>query len=173
MHLDRLSGLDCNNLDAYRIFMGGSETGEYREHKRVAVACCGLPVLEFNWGFLKPPYDDLHATAATVRSYFENRKLPFRLTFRHLERQHVEKLEGNGWQPKDDPTPGMTLTLPGSPSARTTALAILSAARKRLRRGSHLGCCRWGPSTRLHDREPASLEDGPEGVRAYGLRACA
>jgi hypothetical protein len=125
MHFDRLSGLDCNYLDAYRIFMGCSETGEYREHKRVAVACCGLPVLEFNWGFLKPPYDDLHATAAEVRSYFENRKLPFRLTFRHLEHQHVEKLEGIGWHRKDDPTPGMTLTLPESPSATTTSLAIV------------------------------------------------
>ncbi len=109
-----LSSLDYNYLDASRIFMAYSATGEYLERKSAAIASCGLPVQDFNWGFLKPPYEDLDSTAAQVRSYFIERNLPFRLTSRGLEDRWLQKLESSGWHRAGDPTPGMALGMPGS-----------------------------------------------------------
>ena len=80
-----LAALDGNYLDANRIFVAFSDRGEYLERRDVAIVCCGLPAESLNWGFLKPPYDDLEATAAAVKKYFADRKLPFNLTFRDGE----------------------------------------------------------------------------------------
>src|SRR5512137_258022 len=102
MDQNTLSALDCNYLDASRIFVGFSDTGEYLERRDVAIVSCGLGVQESNFGFLKPPYEDLDARVARVQSYFADRKLPFRLMFRDLDRQCVQKLESTGWQRKDD-----------------------------------------------------------------------
>jgi hypothetical protein len=125
MRQDSLFVLDCNYLDANRIFIVSSKRGEYRERRDVAIVCCGLPAEALNWGFLKPPYDDLEATAAAVRSYFADRKLPFNLTFRDGEQRPVlEKLESSGWRRKSDPTPGMTLAMPTSIPTPPTLLAI-------------------------------------------------
>ena len=119
------SALDENFLEASRIFVSGSDTGEYRERTEVAIVCCGLPVEQLNFGFLKPPYDDLAATAAAVRSYFVDRKLPFQLMFREEGRNRsIQELETQGWRRRTDPTPGMTLALPASPPRSTTRLAI-------------------------------------------------
>jgi len=125
MPVDALSPVDCNYLDANRMFMGSSDTGEYLERRDVAIASCGLPVQDLNWGFLKPPYQDVEATAAAVRSYFADRRLPFQLTFRQLERQRIQKLEATGWQLKSDPTPGLILALPASIPARPSGLEIV------------------------------------------------
>jgi GNAT superfamily N-acetyltransferase len=125
MVVDALSPVDCNYLDANRVFMGSSDTGEYLERRDVAIASCGLPVQDLNWGFLKPPYQELEATAAAVRSYFTGRKLPFQLTFRQLERQRIQKLEAMGWHLKSDPTPGMTLALPASIPEPPGGLAVI------------------------------------------------
>jgi len=125
MPVDALSPVDCNYLDANRIFVGSSDTGEYLERRDVAIASCGLPVQDLNWGFLKPPYQDVEATAAAVRSYFADRKLPFQLTFRQLERQRIQKLEAIGWRPKNDPTPGMTFALPASIPAQPSGLRVI------------------------------------------------
>lgn len=130
MRQKTLRGLDCNYLDANRIFVGSSDTGEYIERKDVAIASCGLPVEQLNWGFLKPPYGDVVATAAAVRSYFAARKLPFRLTYRvtlgDVDRPRgLVELESSGWRRKDDPTPGMTLAMPASHPAPPTRLTIV------------------------------------------------
>lgn len=120
-----LSPLDCNFLDAQRVFMGFSDTGEYIERRGVAIASCGLPSRELNLGFLKPPYDDVETTAVRVRDYFAERKLPFRLTFAGADRERCgAPLEAAGWRRLSDPTPGMTLVLPASAPAPPAALTI-------------------------------------------------
>ena len=113
MHRNTLTALDCNYLDANRIFVASSERGEYRERRDVALCCCGLPAEPLNWGFVKPPYADVGATADAVRSYFAERRLPFNLTLRDENpRPVLERLESKGWRRKSDPTPGMTLAMP-------------------------------------------------------------
>jgi GNAT superfamily N-acetyltransferase len=119
-----LAALDDNFLDSNRIFMAVSDRGEYVERRDVAIACCGLPVQTLNWGFLKPPYDDLAATAAAVRSYFTERKLPFQLTFRDTELRPVAKLAAGGWRRREGPTPGMALEMPASIPAPPVGLTI-------------------------------------------------
>lgn len=119
-----LRSLDCNFLDANRIFMGASKTGEYLERRDVAIACCGLPAQSLNWGFLKPPYEDLAASAGAVRSYFTDRKLPYQLTFRDIERAPARALEGAGWRRRAEPTPGMALPMPASIPPAPAGLAI-------------------------------------------------
>jgi GNAT superfamily N-acetyltransferase len=110
-----LSTLDDNFLDANRLFVADAKRGEYLERRDVAIACCGLPAETLNWGFLKPPYPDLAATAAAVQAYFAERKLVFNLTFRDAEPQRVlAPLTALGWRRREDPTPGMTLALPAA-----------------------------------------------------------
>src|SRR5215469_11049824 len=96
MDEDLLFALDYNYLDASRIFTAYSATGEYLERTGLAIASCGLPVRDFNWGFLKPPYEDLDGTAEAVRSYFTGRRLPFRLTARGLDNRWLQRLESSG-----------------------------------------------------------------------------
>ena len=113
MNRNTLTALDCNFLDASRIFVASSERGEYRERRDVALCCCGLPAEPLNWGFVKPPYADLGATADAVSSYFAERRLPFNLTLRDENpRPLLDPLESRGWRRKTDPTPGMTLAMP-------------------------------------------------------------
>lgn len=122
---DALTALDENFLDASRIFVIASGRGEYRERRDVAIACCGLPAEALNWGFLKPPYSDLAATAAAVHAYFRERKLPFNLTFRDADpRRIVSELGALGWRRREDPTPGMTLALPAAIPAASAGLSI-------------------------------------------------
>jgi hypothetical protein len=119
-----LSTLDINYLDAQRIFMGLSDTGEYVERRGVAIASCGLPS-DLNLAFLKPPYDGVEATAAGVRAYFAEKKLPFRLILRGEDRERCgPPLEAAGWRRASDPTPGMTLALPAAPPKPPSGLAI-------------------------------------------------
>ena len=125
METGALSPLDCNYLDANRLFVGFSDTGEYLERKGAAIASCGLRVRELNWGFLKPPYDDVEATAAAVRSYFVERQLPFRISFRGADRARCAPvLEAAGWRRESDPSPGMTLALPALHPSPPAGLAI-------------------------------------------------
>ena len=125
MERDLLPALDANYLDASRIFVSGSDTGEYRERRDVVIVCCGLPVETLNFGFLKPPHGDLAATAAAVTSYFAERKLPFQLTFREQGPEpSIRQLESNGWRRKPEPIPGMTLAMPASAKAPPSPLAI-------------------------------------------------
>jgi hypothetical protein len=120
-----LSALDDNFLEANRLFVADAKRGEYLERRDVAIACCGLPAETLNWGFLKPPYPDLAATAAAVRAYFDERKLVFNLTFRDPEPQKVlAPLEALGWRRREDPTPGMTLALPAAVPAVAAPLSI-------------------------------------------------
>lgn len=120
-----LSALDCNYLESQRLFMGFSDTGEYVERRGVAIASCGLRVRELNAGFLKPPYDDVPATAAAVRAWFAERQLPFRLAFRGADRARCgPALEAEGWLRKSDPVPGMTLALPARPPPSPRELTI-------------------------------------------------
>ena len=120
-----LSALDANFLDASRIFVSYSKTGEYRERRDVAIVSCGLPVESLNFGFLRPPHGDLAAAAAAVRSYFTDRGLPFQLTFRDEDgSRSIQDLESAGWRRKPDPTPGMTLAMPASPRPPPSGLAI-------------------------------------------------
>jgi hypothetical protein len=117
---DPRTALDHNYVAANRVFASGSDRSEYRELRGATLVSCGLPVEQLNWGFLEPPYDDLDATAGHVRSYFESRGLPFRLTFRGDHRLRVQTIESRGWERRSDPTPGMTLSTsraaPRSPS---------------------------------------------------------
>ena len=123
MDEDLLFAFDYNYLDASRIFTAYAATGEYLERTGLAIASCGLPVRDFNWGFLKPPYEDLDATAEAVRSYFTDRKLPFRVTARGLDDRWLQRLESSGWH-RGDPSPGMTLVMPVSFPRPRTPLAI-------------------------------------------------
>jgi GNAT superfamily N-acetyltransferase len=129
---DRLSALDDNFLDASRIFVVSSGRGEYRERRDVVIASCGLPAESLNWGFLKPPYSELGATADAVRAYFSERKLPFNLAFRDAEpRRILDVLEPLGWRRKEDPTPGMMLALPAEippPPARLSIEPVRTSA---------------------------------------------
>jgi hypothetical protein len=118
------SALDRNFLDASRIFVACSDTGEYLERRDVAIASCGLPVEQLNWGFLKPPYDDVTTAAAAARAYFGERGLPFKLLFRDVPRQRIQELEAGGWRRGGEPTPGMTLALPAAVPAAPDALVV-------------------------------------------------
>jgi GNAT superfamily N-acetyltransferase len=122
---DPLYALDCSYLDAQRVFMGVSATGEYVERKDVAIVCCGLPARELNFGFLKPPSPDPKATASAVGSYFRARKLPYRLLFRRAHQgPELRELESIGWRNRDDPTPGMTRALPASTPTAPAGLMV-------------------------------------------------
>jgi len=125
MTRDRLSELDCNYLDAQRVFMGSSDTGEYLERSDVAISSCGLRAESLNWGFLKPPYHDPPATAARVERYFGERKLPFQISFRSADEAACSApLEAIGWRPKREPIPGMTLDLRGALPVPATSLEV-------------------------------------------------
>jgi hypothetical protein len=120
-----LRALDWNYLDATRVFMGSSDTGEFLERRDVAIASCGLPVENLNWGFLKRPYGDVAAAAAAVRSYFAGPRLPFQLALRDGDpHPGVRELESDGWRRRVDPTPGMTLaaTAPCPPAPARLAV---------------------------------------------------
>lgn len=104
-----LSALDLAYLDANRLFVAVSDTGVYVERRDVAIVSCGLPVESLNWGFLKPPYDDLDAAVAATRAHFVPKLLPFRLNFRADHRESMRALEGHGWERRLEPTPVMTL----------------------------------------------------------------
>jgi hypothetical protein len=120
-----LSALDCNYLDANRAFVVCSDTGEYLERRGVAIVSCGLRVRQLNWAFLKPPYDDLEASAAAARAYFAERELPFRVSFRAADRARcAPALEAAGWRKKVEPIPGMTLALPALHPAPPAGLVI-------------------------------------------------
>lgn len=118
-----LSVLDWSFLEASRIFVAFSDTGEYLERCDVAISSCGLPVEELNWGYLKPPYEDLGSTASAVRSYFEKTRLPYRLAFRAGDVDPAP-LESLGWRLTSEPTPGMTCALPASAPAAPPSLAV-------------------------------------------------
>jgi len=122
---DALSELDWNYLQAQRIFMASSERGEYLERRDAAIVCCGLPTESLNFGFLKPPYADVVATAETVRDYFVARELPFKVQLRGAEaRARARALEARGWHAQPDPTPGMTLALDATPPPVPIGLVI-------------------------------------------------
>jgi len=112
MNADELPALDLNYVDTNRCLVACSHTGEYVERSEVAIVSCGLPERTLNWGFLKPPYTDLAAAAGRVRAYFEERKLPFQLTFRDVSLAPARALEAAGFERRPDPTPGMALALP-------------------------------------------------------------
>jgi ribosomal protein S18 acetylase RimI-like enzyme len=112
MDRDALAALDANYLDASRVFVTGSDTGEYVERRDVAIVCCGLPAQSLNFGFLRPPYRDLAASAVAARAYFEARKLPYQLSYRDAAGAPTRALEAGGWRRGPDPSPGMTLALP-------------------------------------------------------------
>jgi GNAT superfamily N-acetyltransferase len=119
------SALDVNFLDASRIFVGGADTGEYRERADFAIVCCGLPSDQLNFGFLCAPYRNAAASADAVRSYFSDRKLSFQLTVRAGDGDRsIRELEEQGWSRRADPTPGMTLAMPDAPGAVPSGLAI-------------------------------------------------
>jgi GNAT superfamily N-acetyltransferase len=112
MNAAQLAALDANYLDANRLFVVGAPGGEYLERQSAAIVCCGLPERSLNWGFLKPASKDLPATAAALRAYFEDRKLPFQLTFRDETLAPAQALAPHGWKRREDPVPGMALALP-------------------------------------------------------------
>jgi hypothetical protein len=124
MNADELFALEASFLDASRLFMAVSDTGEYLERRDVAISSCGLPERSLNWGFLKPPYDDLTGATAAVARYFGERKLPFQLTFRDAARAPARALEGAGFTLRPDPTPGMALPLPAVAPPAPAGLAI-------------------------------------------------
>ena len=111
MRQDALSALDYAYLDANRIFAAVSDTGVYVERRDVAIVSCGLPVEQLNWGFLKPPYDDLDTAAAVTRSHFAVGGLPFKLAFRGDHQEAMRPLEARGWERMLEATPGMTLPI--------------------------------------------------------------
>ena len=119
-----LAALDANYLDASRVFVSGSDPGEYVERRDVAIVCCGLLARSLNFGFLRPPYGDLAASAAAVRAYFEERKLPYQLSFRDAALAPARALEASGWSRGPDATPGMTLALPASVPGLPAGLTI-------------------------------------------------
>ena len=119
-----LSALDYAYLDANRIFVAVSDTGIYIERRDVAIVSCGLPVESLNWGFLKPPYDDLDAAAAVARAHFVSASLPFRLSFRADHGASVRALEARGFERRLDPTPVMTLATSASIPAPPRGLLV-------------------------------------------------
>ena len=120
----KLSELDYNYLDASRVLVAFSDTGEYIERSAVAISSCGLPAEELNFGFLKPPYDDLEGTASAVHSYFADSKLPFKLMFRGDHAHQVRSLNSLGWHRQSDATPVMTLQMPASAPDPSSPLLI-------------------------------------------------
>jgi len=107
-----LSAVDAALLDANRLFVSYSDTGEYLERAGLALVSCGLPVAEMNWGFLKPPYRDVPAAAAFAREYFDGRRFPFAVTFPQADAELcASQLAGAGWRTARDPSPGMTLPI--------------------------------------------------------------
>ena len=125
MDRDTLASLDWNYLDASRVFVGSSKRGEYLERRDVAIVSCGLAVQSLNFGFLKPPYDDVDATAAAVRAYFTERGLPFQLTLRDGDaRRGARALEACGWRRWSDATPGMALPTPASSPGSPPGLRV-------------------------------------------------
>jgi GNAT superfamily N-acetyltransferase len=123
MSRDALSALDYAYLDANRIFVSVADTGIYVERRDVAIVSCGLPVQMLNWGFLKPPYDDLDAAAEATRAHFAANALRFQLSFRADHRASVRGLEARGWQ-RMEPTPVMTLAIPASTPAPPAGLSV-------------------------------------------------
>jgi GNAT superfamily N-acetyltransferase len=119
-----LSALDANYLDASRAFVTGAPGGEYVERRDLALVCCGLPAQALNFGFLRRPHDDVAASAAAARAYFEGRKLPHQLSYRDASGAPARALEAAGWQRRPDPTPGMALALPVEVPEAPTGIAI-------------------------------------------------
>jgi hypothetical protein len=119
-----LDALDANYLDANRVFVALSKTGAYHETKDLAIVRSGLPTEHFNFAFLKPPLADVVATAAAAQSHFAPSAAAFKLTIRGDQRDCVQPLEASGWRRKDDPTPGMTLAVPGSIPAAPKGLGV-------------------------------------------------
>jgi len=124
MDPETLDALDYNYLDGSRLSVAYSARGEYLERRHVAIVCCGLPVEQLNWGFLKPPCEDPAATAGEVAAYFTGRKLPFALSYRDTDSRLLEPLERLGWQRRREPTPGMARPMPASIPAPPPSLAI-------------------------------------------------
>lgn len=121
---DLLAALDANYLDASRLFVTGADGGEYLERRDVAIVCCGLPVQNLNWGFLRLPCQDVPAASEAVRAYFAARKLPFQLTVRSGADEPVKALEALGWERRAEPLPAMSLTLPADVAVAPEGLAI-------------------------------------------------
>ena len=62
--------LDYHYTEANRILVAFTKHGAYHERRGVAIVSSGLPVEAFDWGLLRPPFDDVLETAATVRACF-------------------------------------------------------------------------------------------------------
>jgi GNAT superfamily N-acetyltransferase len=107
-----LAALDRNYLDANRLFMACSDTGEYVERHDAAIVCCGLPAEDLNWGFLKAPRATPEETANAVTDYFRGRRLRFQVTGRTgAEDGWKGALEAAGWQAAKR-VPGMARATP-------------------------------------------------------------
>lgn len=119
-----LAALDANHLEAHRLFVGCSSTGEYRERRDVAIVSAGVPAEEFTWGFLKAPHDDVVAAAAFVEACFAGVSWPFRLGYRDLSPERLALLTARGWTQRRDPTPGMALAIPAAIPAPPAGLVI-------------------------------------------------
>jgi GNAT superfamily N-acetyltransferase len=121
---DLLAALDANYLDASRLFVTGSDGGEYLEQRDVAIVCCGLPVQNLNFGFLRLPCEDVSAATERVREYFTARKLPYQLAVRSSRDEPVKALEALGWEPRAEPLPAMSLRLPADVAIAPESLVV-------------------------------------------------
>lgn len=116
--------LDHNYVEANRILVAFTKRGAYHERAGVAIVSSGLPVEALNWGLLRPPFDDVVASAAAVRAAFATARLPHRLVFRSEYAEALRPLESEGWRRKQEPTPGMTLAVPAAVPPAPAGLAI-------------------------------------------------
>jgi GNAT superfamily N-acetyltransferase len=120
-----LSALDRNYLDASRLFMACSDTGEYVERHDLAIVCCGVPADDLNMGFLKPPYLGVEAAAKRVADYFGARRLRFRLGHRvRGDDAWSDALPAAGWKRREDRIPGMAREIADAFPAPPDGLAI-------------------------------------------------
>lgn len=118
------TALDHNFVEANRALVVYTKRGSFHERHGVAIVSSGLLVEALNWGLLRPPFDDVVASAAAVRDAFAPAGLPHRLVFRGEHREALRVLADHGWSHRQDGSPAMTLALPASPPPAPRELGI-------------------------------------------------
>ena len=104
-----LDPIDANYQQASGAFVATSKLGEVREDRDHYIANAGAPSVDYNLVFLKRPDHKLEATLDKAAAYFEERKLPYRISLRAGQVDACRGLlEARGFAERD-PMPGMKL----------------------------------------------------------------
>jgi len=109
------AAFDHNYVEANRPLVVFTPRGAFQERRGVAIVSSGLPVEALNWGFRRPPFDDVVESAAAVRAACAPASLPHRLVFRGEHRDALRVLGSHDWRHREEGSPAMTLALPVAP----------------------------------------------------------